>query len=111
MQHNHTGILLHWAARILGGGLLALYLALMLGEGAPPVRAQTAAMYTALLGIALAWHYEAAGGIVTLAGAAWFYAMEHASTGRWPGGWVFPLFWVAGALFLLSALTRRSFGR
>jgi len=48
---------------------------------------------------------------VTLAGAAWFYAMEHASTGRWPGGWVFPLFWVAGALFLLSALTRRSFGR
>ena len=50
-------------------------------------------------------------GIVTLAGAAWFYAMEHASTGRWPGGWVFPLFWVAGALFLLSALTRRSFGR
>lgn len=111
MSQHKLHLAAHWAARIIGVGLLALYLVFILGEGAPPVRAQTAAMYTALLGIALAWHYEAAGGILTLAGAAWFYGLNHASSGRWPGGWVFPLFWAAGALFLLSALTRRSSGR
>jgi len=96
----------HWAARVLGVALFLLFAAFEFGEGFPPVSAQSAALGLVLAGILLALWFEGVGGIVILLGAAWFYWLNYAASGRLPGGWVFPLLWVAGVLFLVSAALR-----
>lgn len=96
----------HWTARVLGVALFLLFAAFEFGEGFPPVSAESAALGLALAGILLALWFEGVGGIVILLGAAWFYWLNYAASGRLPGGWVFPLLWVAGVLFLLSAALR-----
>jgi len=42
------------------------------------------------------------GGVSSLMGISAFYLTNYAVSGRFPGGWVFPMFFVPGILILLS---------
>ncbi|TWU11612.1 hypothetical protein CA54_04200 [Symmachiella macrocystis] len=55
----------------------------------------------ALIGMAVLWKWEGAGGILTLSGMAAFYVLNFAASGRFPGGPVFPACFLPGVLALI----------
>jgi hypothetical protein len=59
-----------------------------------------------LLGLVIGWLHEGLGGLLVLLGLAAFNTVELTVNGL-PALGAFPLFFVPGALFLLSALLRR----
>jgi hypothetical protein len=104
-------LILQWVARVTGLALLVLVLAIAIGEGGPPmplpkppaVAAQLLLMLVMTLGLIVAWRWELAGAIATLAGFVGFNIVQVAGSRRVAGG-VFPLFAVAAALYLTHAL-------
>ena len=86
-------------------GLVLLFLS---GEGFDPTKlngmelAMSAALATALLGMLAMWRWECIGGAFAVGGMLVFYTINLAVSGRFPGGFAFPLFFVPGIL----ALTR-----
>jgi len=98
-----------WAARLTGAFLVGLVLLLAIGEGPPNPFALTgreqalmAAFLASLAGMVLLWWRELAGGLLALVGVAGFYAIHYVTSGGWPRGWVFPLFFVPGLLALVA---------
>ena len=101
----------HWAGCLLGTALIILFIVLTVGGGLPPlgaINASFAAVAIMFVGFFLAWWHDLAGGVVSLAGIAAFYAVEFAANGHAPGGWVFPLCFFPGVLNLLARRFRRS---
>jgi hypothetical protein len=103
-----------WTARLLALVVLGFLLAIFIGErGTPLVRlnpaesGQMLLFLAAALGLALAWHWEAPGGALTLAGLALFYLNEYRLAGRFPSGWAFAVMAVPAVLFLIAASARR----
>jgi len=47
------------------------------------------------------WRREGIGGGMVLCGLGTFYAVEWIGSGRFPGGWVFPLMYLPGVLALI----------
>lgn len=100
----------HWAECIAGTALIVLFAVFAVGLGLPPLgnmNASFLAIAVMLIGFALTWWRDLAGAIVSLVGISAFYALELASNGHAPGGWLFPLCFVPGVLGLLSWLSRR----
>jgi hypothetical protein len=97
----------HWAGCLLGSALVLLFVVFAVGEGPPPISAGTAALMVMFVGFLLAWWNDLWGGVVSLFGIAAFYAWNFATAGNFPGGWVFPLCFVPGALNVLASLLRR----
>lgn len=101
-------VAVRWTARVLGLLLVALVLAIIIGEGFDPTKLQgvrlftSAAFLSALIGMVLLWRWETIGGAIVIAGMLAFYAIHFAASGRLPGGWVFPLCFLPGILALLS---------
>jgi len=91
-----------WTARILAAAVLALFVMFAVGEGLPPLSWQFAALLTVLVGCVLAWFCDLSAGALIVLGTAAFYAINFANSGKFPGGWVFPLLFVPGVLLLLS---------
>jgi len=107
-------IVARWTARLLGAGLLGLLLMFLIGEGPPnPARlspaenAMMVSLLVALAGFVLLWFREFPGGLASLGGIGAFYAIHFCSSFRFPGGWVFPLFFLPGLLALVSWSLRR----
>ena len=108
-------IVLAFLALVIGGvGFVLLFL---IGEGPPPlgrVPPHIASMFVAqvicLIGFIAVWRWRLGGGIVSLVGIAAFHAVNYAASGRFPGGWVFPLFFVPGLLAIVSWTLGKSQG-
>jgi hypothetical protein len=60
------------------------------------------AQLVSLGGFVALWRWKLPGGLVSLAGIVAFYALNYAASGRFPGGWVFPLFFLPGLLAIAS---------
>jgi hypothetical protein len=107
--------LVHWSARITSFLLFALVIVMVIGQGGPPnifrqptsVQLEFVAMALILIGLVVGWVREGLGGLLVLLGLAAFNAVELAVNGR-PALVAFPLFAVPGALFLVSAMLRRT---
>lgn len=101
-------IYLRLAGQILSACLAGLCLVFMVGEGtAFKLTPWHLSLDIALIGLVLGVFKPLPGGMLALAGIGLFYALNYNESGRWPGGWVFPLFWVAGALLILSSAINR----
>ena len=107
-----------WTARVLALLMGGLVLLLAIGEGFNPAKlkatelALSVPFFVAWVGLWVGWRWEGVGGILVLAGMAGFYLLHFAQTGfgRFPRGWVFPIFAVPGLLFLLCWLLRAPAG-
>jgi hypothetical protein len=100
-----------WGARILGTLLVGLVLLFLVGEGVPRLSdlpLHIVLMFVAnllcLAGFVMLWRWELPGGLLALLGIAAFYGLNYAASGRFPGGWVFPLFFAPGALATVAGL-------
>jgi len=98
-----------WSARLTGAFLVGLVLVIATGEGPPNPFALTgreqalmAAFVASLAGMVLLWWRELAGGLLALGGVAGSYAIHYVTSGGWPRGWTFPLFFLPGLLALLA---------
>lgn len=103
---------LRWTARIVGTLILAFVLLHVIGGGLPNVDNIAprewlvwGGFVLSLVGFALLWKWELTGGIVAMGGIALFYAVNYALSGKFPGGWVFPLFFLPGLLSIVCWLT------
>lgn len=102
---------IRWTARLLSVGLFALFAALLLGEGPPPLWpiSVTTLLFgllaTAFTALVTAWRWELAGSLIALVAVAGFYLVEWANSdfARFPGGWVLPLAALTAFLYLLAA--------
>ena len=73
-----------WTARIVGTAVLALIVALAIGEGVHPARLfetlpvalLTVGMLTMLVGLVAAWKWEGIGGLLILGGLAFFAVVD-----------------------------------
>src|SRR6476659_3430646 len=74
--------IIHYAACILGTGLVLLFLALAIGEGAPPIDTGSVALLVMLIGLMLAWWNGLLSGVVSLVGIGRFYLWNFAEAGR-----------------------------
>ena len=106
--------LLRWIARVIGVLILAFVLLNLIGGGPPDVQNIAPVEWLlwggftlALVGFALLWKWELTGGIVALGGIGLFYAANLALSGKLPGGWVFPLFFLPGLLSITCWLAER----
>ena len=73
-----------WTARVVGTAILALIVALAVGEGVPnplalPIREQllSIALVTMIVGLIVAWKWERIGGPLILGGFAFFAIVNH----------------------------------
>ena len=115
MQFAKTFLhLLRWMARVLGVLILAFVLLDLIGGGLPNIRNIAPGEWLlwggftlTLVGFALLWKWELTGGIVALGGIALFYVASFALAGKFPGGWVFPLFFLPGFLSIICHLAER----
>ena len=103
-QRKYWVIAIRWSARILGGLLAALILAIAIGEGLPnpfkhplPVQLGFVGMLAMWVGCILGWKWQGLGAILVISGIMIFHVIERK---LWLMG-AFPLFDLAGVLFLL----------
>ncbi len=94
---------LRWTARVIGSLILAFVLLHLIVEGLPNVQNiapgegwLSCGFVLSLVGFALLWKWELTGGIVALGGIVLFYAVNFALSGKFPGGWVFLMFYLPG---------------
>jgi hypothetical protein len=74
-----------WTTRVVGTAILALIVAIAVGEGLPnPLNQQPlavnllfAAMLAMVVGLATAWKWERIGGLLILGGLAFFAVVNH----------------------------------
>lgn len=99
---------IRWVARGLSV-VLVLFFAFMVsahflgGQEAPPGTATTLAIGVILLGLIVAWKWEALGGIVVLCGYAFSALLAPPVLRAWP----YAVCLLAGVLFLISWFMRR----
>ena len=113
-------LILRWSARacsvLVLGSLLAFAIGTRLDLSALQGRERLlmGLLGGTCLGLLLAWRWEGWGGALSLLSLGTFHLVEWAATGRWPGGWAFPVLAMPGALFVSARLvgayrgTRRS---
>ena len=96
-----------WSGRLLASALLLMFLVLALGHRQlPPLTWSSSALGVVLVGLALAWWNDAGAGGLILGGMGAFYGLNCIASGQWPGGCVFPWFFLAGMLLVISACLR-----
>lgn len=105
------GSCIRWSARILSLCAVGLVLVMVVRERLNPfIMAPGDGIMIALLpfgvafGMIAAWRAELAGGIITLACLALFYAVHRISAGSFPEGPSFALLASPGALFVVASL-------
>ncbi len=97
-----------WGGKILGALLTALYVFMAIGcGGGPGITPQSVSLYLSMAGLLLGLFKPLPGGVLAILGIAAFYGLDYHGYGRFPGGPVFPMFWVAGTLLIVGSLLRR----
>ncbi len=109
-RRKYWAICLRWVARIYGGLLAVLVLMIAIGEGPPnpftqplPVAIELSGMLAMVIGCIVGWKQQGLGGLLVISGIMIFHVIEKR---LWLMG-AFPLFDLAGILFLLSWLLSR----
>lgn len=103
---------LRWTARTIALLLFGLILLLLVGEGFNPLDLDATeailsiCLLIAWLGLVVLWRWEGLGGLMVVGGILGFCGAQLATSGRLPGGWVFPLLVVPGVLILLCRWKR-----
>lgn len=107
-----------WMARVLAallvGLVLVMFIGLTLDDGFHPLKLKGVEpilmifFWTAVIGMVVAWRWQAIGGALSLGGMILFFAVEAVVRGGPPRGLILYLMLVPGLLFWLSALIRRS---
>ncbi len=86
--------------------MVAMFAVFAAGQGLHPTlmshteTLMLVALFVSLAGLVLGWRHEGLGGALSVAGMLAFYMLNYTASGRWPGGFVFPLLFVPGLLFL-----------
>ena len=111
-------LILRWSARATSVLVLGFIAAFLLGSGLdtgslqPREWALLGLLAGTCLGLVLAWRWEGWGGALSLVCLGGFHLAEWAATGRWPGGWAFPVLALPGVLFIAARVagvrTRRN---
>jgi len=98
-------LILRWTARGIGALILAFVALHVISAGLPnlqniaPVEGLLwIGFVLSLVGFVLLWKWELIGGIVALGGITLFYVVNFAISGKLPGGWVLPLFFLPSLL-------------
>jgi hypothetical protein len=114
LSHLSISTACRWAARLLSLLSIGVLLLFIIGEGFNPLHLAPRELLLSLffpigvlLGMGLAWRWEALGGTLTIGSLLAFYAVHWLGSGQFPGGVFFALFASPGLLFLLAALTAR----
>ena len=107
-------LVVRWTARLLSLLSIGVLLLFMIGEGFNPLHLAPREFLLCvffpigvLLGMGLAWRWEALGGALTILSVAAFYGIHWLGSGRFPSGVFFALFASPGLFFLLAAFTGR----
>jgi hypothetical protein len=109
--------ILRWSSRITGLFLAGLVLLFAIGERFNPreltltTGLMSVAFFAAASGMLILWRWELIGGMIVVIGMTVFYVVNFVATGKWPSGWVLPLFLVPGLLAVISSGLRRRMGR
>ncbi|HOP25930.1 MAG TPA: hypothetical protein PLM22_02345 [Candidatus Sabulitectum sp.] len=106
--------MLKWSARITSLLLAVLILVIFTGEAASSdfggftlrESVMMLAVFVVWTGYLIGWKIQRAGGLMVLGGIAVFYGLNMAFSGRFPGGWIFPIMGIPGALYVLSSLKK-----
>jgi hypothetical protein len=111
---GRTYSLARWTARLLSLLSIGVLLLFFIGEGFNPLHLAPRELLLSvffpigvLLGMGLAWRWEALGGALTLFSFAAFYGVHWLGSGHVPRGVFLALFASPGLLFLLAALAGR----
>jgi hypothetical protein len=106
-----AAVVARWTARLLSLAVIGVILAFMIGEGFNPLHfgARDLALCAffplgLVVGLALAWRWELAGGLIAVLSILGFYALHLILSGGFPRGWAFPTLAVPGLLFLFTRL-------
>lgn len=103
----------HWAGLAVGNGLLLMVIIFILGEGFPRISFTWTEIFAwgslllAFAGILAGWKWDKLAGWLILAGIFIFYINNYLSVGKFPSGWVFPLFFLAGLLHLAAGWLKK----
>lgn len=101
-------MLIRWFARTTGVLLILLVAVFAIGEGHPPLKnLLTWCLLATLAGFGMGWKWEGLGGALSVCGTTLFYLWNYHLSGKFPGGFAFPLFFVPGILFLASWLIEK----
>jgi len=109
----HVTLTIRWLARILGLLLTSLVVLFAIGEGFDPREltpitvVMTVAFFAAAAGNLFLWRWELAGGLLVMIAMTIFYALNFADSGKLPSGWLFPMFFLPGALAIFAWATSR----
>lgn len=106
---------LRWVGRIIGAAFLGFVGAHIAGDGLPDLTecsaveiAMFASLCVSLIGFVLIWRWELVGGVLSLAGAVGFFAINLAATGSIPSRWEPMLLFVPGVCALVARRILRS---
>jgi len=108
MVNSKFILIIRWIARILGIFILGIFLLFLIGDGGMnPLRLSvtellmTICLLIFMVGILVAWKQEGVGGAMMIGGMILFYLINFIGSAKFPGGWVFPLMFVPGILYLI----------
>jgi len=94
-----------WTARVLGVGLILLFVVFAVSEGPPPLAWRSVALLMAMAGYVLAWFHDLLGGVMILTGTGTLYLINFVQNRRFPA--VFPLMFTPGILLIASVILCR----
>ena len=110
--------IIRWTARVLSILSIAGLGLFMFGEKLDLFRFQPFELLEFLffpvgmvIGLLIAWRFEALGGGISLGSFVLFYLLNYAKAGSFPRGWAFFGFSIPGILFLLSWLQSKTMKR
>ena len=96
-------VLLEKSAKLVGVGLIVLFVYMLIGQGFLPWGEMKTAsqlfwmgLCASLSGFLLLFRFPRFGAVISLLGIGFCYAVECSTSGKLPGGWVFPLFYYPG---------------
>ena len=98
--------LVRWTARILSSVIALLIVILLITEGVNPFSYTSHELVLLLsllaiwVGFVVSWLWEGIGGIMIVGGGIAFYFVTLIVSGNLPGGWVLPVSFIPGFLFL-----------
>ena len=111
---NALLLLVRWTPRLIGIPLVGLVAVIAFAERGSLIRlslgdmARVAGLFAACIGLVLSWRWEAIGAWLTVGSMGAFYLANFALSGRFPGGWVFPLILASGVMSLMSVFLHSS---
>ncbi len=98
--------LVRWAARTLSAVIALLIVALLITEGVNPFSYTSHDLILLLsllaiwVGFIVSWLWEGIGGTMIVGGGISFYLVTLIVFGNLPGGWILPVSFIPGILFL-----------